>query len=135
MEDGWTVVSTKKRTKKPKEIVDKNYTQHHYKPYDTLSQLNKHGSNIIVKKRPDMTCFKETTFEFRKALERARLEKNLTRKKLAEMINEKISIIDGCETGKIYPSNNVIMKLNSVLGVTLPKLNKVKIAESLGVIE
>jgi putative transcription factor len=49
----------------------------------------------------------------------ARLEKKLTQAQLAQQINEKPQIIQEYESGKAIPNNQIIAKLERVLGVKL----------------
>jgi putative transcription factor len=62
--------------------------------------------------------------EFKVALQKARQTKGWTQKDLAQRVNEKQSLINDYETGRVVPSGQVIAKLQRVLGVSLPKLPK-----------
>jgi ribosome-binding protein aMBF1 (putative translation factor) len=75
---------------------------------------------------PEKITIYEISQEFKKELQKARTEKNLSRKKLAQMINEKESVISMYENGTGTINHNIIRKLNNVLGVNLPKLRKFK---------
>ena len=64
--------------------------------------------------------------ELSKAIQRARLDKKLTQKELATMINEKPQIVGEYESGKALPNPTLISKLERALGVHLPRPPKVK---------
>ena len=51
----------------------------------------------------------------------ARNAKGITQEKLANLINEKKSVIADYESGKAVPNNSVIFKLERALQVQLPK--------------
>jgi len=53
------------------------------------------------------------------AIQQARQAKSLTQKELATRINEKQSIITDYESGKAVPSQQVLAKLERILGVKL----------------
>ncbi|BFU19593.1 Helix-turn-helix protein, putative [Entamoeba histolytica HM-1:IMSS-B] len=52
-------------------------------------------------------------------IQRARQEKHLTQKELAQKINEKPQTIADYESGKAIPSQQVLAKLERILGVKL----------------
>lgn len=57
---------------------------------------------------------------------KARQAKGWKQSELAEKINVKPTVITEYENGKAIPDGGVITKLNRVLGVTLPKIQKPK---------
>ncbi|URD89420.1 Multiprotein-bridging factor [Musa troglodytarum] len=57
--------------------------------------------------------------ELRKNLMQARLDKKLTQAQLAQQINEKPQVIQEYESGKAIPNQQIITKLERVLGVKL----------------
>jgi len=57
--------------------------------------------------------------DLKKNIMQARLEKKLTQAQLAQQINEKPQIIQEYESGKAIPNNQIIAKLERVLGVKL----------------
>ncbi|KAG6484591.1 hypothetical protein ZIOFF_053112 [Zingiber officinale] len=57
--------------------------------------------------------------ELKKNLMQARLEKKLTQAQLAQLINEKPQIIQEYESGKAIPNQQIIIKLERVLGTKL----------------
>ncbi len=56
---------------------------------------------------------------FTSQLQRARLSKVMTQKKLASAVNEKATVINDFESGKAVPNQHVIQKLNRALGIKL----------------
>lgn len=64
--------------------------------------------------------------EFKVALQQARTAKGWTQKDLAQRINEKQSVVNEYETGRVVPNPQVISKLQRALGVSLPKIPKKK---------
>ncbi|VWU52879.1 multiprotein bridging factor type 1, putative [Hepatocystis sp. ex Piliocolobus tephrosceles] len=61
---------------------------------------------------------------FSKALQQARMNKKYTQSQLAKLVNEPETVIKEYENGRAIPKNNVIQKLNKVLGVNLPSPKK-----------
>jgi putative transcription factor len=69
--------------------------------------------------------------EFKLALAHARQAKGWDQKQLATNINVTQKLISDYEAGRLVPTGPVVMKLNRVLGTTLPKLPKPQRAASL----
>merc|ERR1712087_92456 len=61
------------------------------------------------------------SFDFKMALQQARVAKKMSQAQLATAINEKGSIINDYESGKAIPNGAIINKMNRTLGVRLPK--------------
>eukprot|EP00887_Chlorella_sp_A99_P007062 scaffold2.g7062.t1 len=59
--------------------------------------------------------------ELKKQIQQARLAKKLTQAQLAQLVNEKPSVINEYESGKAIPNPQVLSKMSRVLGVTLRK--------------
>ncbi|XP_050220222.1 multiprotein-bridging factor 1b [Mercurialis annua] len=57
--------------------------------------------------------------ELKKAIMQARMDKKLTQSQLAQLINEKPQIIQEYESGKAIPNQQIIGKLERVLGAKL----------------
>jgi putative transcription factor len=57
--------------------------------------------------------------DLKKNIMQARLDKKLTQAQLAQQINEKPQVIQEYESGKAIPNNQIIVKLERVLGVKL----------------
>lgn len=54
-----------------------------------------------------------------KIIQAARLEKKLTQKELAQKINELATVVSEYETGRALPNQNILAKMERVLGVRL----------------
>ncbi len=54
-------------------------------------------------------------------IQRARLDKKLTQKQLAGLVNEKPSVINDYESGRAIPVQATLTKLSRALGVVLKK--------------
>lgn len=98
-------------------------------PIETIRKFNA-GSNkaassstsMNTKKLDDETevlSHERVPSELRKNIMQARLDKKLTQAQLAQQINEKPQIIQEYESGKAIPNQQVIVKLERVLGVKL----------------
>ncbi|KAL7068833.1 multiprotein bridging factor 1 domain-containing protein [Cryptosporidium serpentis] len=59
--------------------------------------------------------------EFSKALQQARVAKKLTQTQLAQMVNEKTSVINDYESGRAIPNPALIQKISKCLATNLPK--------------
>ncbi|XP_020266582.1 multiprotein-bridging factor 1a-like, partial [Asparagus officinalis] len=57
--------------------------------------------------------------ELKKNIMQARMDKKFTQAKLAQLINEKPQVIQEYESGKAIPNQQIITKLERVLGVKL----------------
>ncbi|KAJ3482129.1 hypothetical protein NLI96_g7182 [Meripilus lineatus] len=64
-----------------------------------------------------------------KAMQTARMEKQLSQKDVAQKINEKPSVLQDYEAGRAIPNPQILGKLERVLGV---KLRGANIGEKLG---
>ncbi|MQL75449.1 hypothetical protein Taro_007826 [Colocasia esculenta] len=61
----------------------------------------------------------KVSMELKKNIMQARMDKKLTQAQLAQLINEKPQVIQEYETGKAIPNQQIITKLERVLGVKL----------------
>ena len=61
----------------------------------------------------------EYTENYSKEIQKARQQKSLTRKQLAQQINESESFLAKVEAGKIKPTEKVIKKLERFLGIKI----------------
>jgi len=59
--------------------------------------------------------------ELKKQIIQARTAKKLTQAQLAQLVNEKPSVINEYESGKAIPNPQILSKMSRVLGVTLKK--------------
>ena len=80
-------------------------------------QDNEEGEDFTL---PKIGC----TFTI--ALQKARLKKGWSQKKLAQMLNIKQIVITQYETGKAIPNGQLIARLNRILDVKLPSCKKKK---------
>ena len=62
--------------------------------------------------------------EVKKAIMQGRLAKKLTQAQLAQQINEKPQIIQEYESGKAIPNQQILSKMERILGVKLRGLKK-----------
>lgn len=62
--------------------------------------------------------------ELSKAISQARNAKQMTQAQLATAINEKAQTIQQYENGQAVPNGQVIVRLEKVLGVHLPRAKK-----------
>jgi putative transcription factor len=63
--------------------------------------------------------FEKVAPEVKQAIQKARLEKKLTQVELAKSINEPPKVIQEYEAGKAIPNQQILAKLEKVLGVKL----------------
>jgi len=63
---------------------------------------------------------------FTVALQQARVKKGWKQEQLAQALNINKNIINQYESGKAIPDPSLISKMNRILGVTLPPVNKPK---------
>ncbi|KAH8739868.1 multiprotein bridging factor type 1 like transcriptional co-activator [Cryptosporidium ryanae] len=59
--------------------------------------------------------------EFSRALQQARVAKKITQAQLAQMINEKVSVVNDYEAGRAIPNHALVQKMSRCLGVNLPR--------------
>lgn len=57
------------------------------------------------------------SYSLKMAIQKARMNKNLTQKQLAFAINVNSKIVNDYETGKAVPNKQILSKLSRVLGV------------------
>ena len=98
---------------------------------NVCSKCNKYGvevpKEIIQDYKPKIirkvSSDEEDSFEYNenysKAIQKARQQKNLNRKQLAQQINESESLLAKIEAGKIKPTEKVIKKLEKFLKIKI----------------
>mmetsp|Transcript_11299 Transcript_11299/g.34581 ORF Transcript_11299/g.34581 Transcript_11299/m.34581 type:complete len:130 (+) Transcript_11299:128-517(+) len=59
------------------------------------------------------------SFSVAKEIQKARLAKKMTQAQLAQQVNEKVQVINEYESGKAVPNNQILGKMERVLGVKL----------------
>ncbi|KAG0593257.1 hypothetical protein M758_1G309200 [Ceratodon purpureus] len=67
----------------------------------------------------DVLAHEKVSGELKKNLMQARLDKKYTQAQLAQLINEKPQIVQEYESGKAIPNQQIITKLERILGVKL----------------
>mmetsp|Transcript_18919 Transcript_18919/g.26541 ORF Transcript_18919/g.26541 Transcript_18919/m.26541 type:complete len:83 (-) Transcript_18919:186-434(-) len=80
-------------------------------------------------KRMETLGTRKSTQISKKALMQARQAKGWNQKQLAQQIGQAQAVVQQYEAGKAIPNGAIIQKLNRALGVTLPKIPKVKKAK------
>ncbi|KAL7430387.1 hypothetical protein ACHAXM_002169 [Skeletonema potamos] len=95
-----------------------------------------HTSTVNAKKieESDELKLNKVDKNLSKAIQQARMAKNMTQKDLATKINEKPQVVGEYESGKAVPNGQIIVKMEKVLGVKLPRPGK-KPAEKLSAAE
>lgn len=69
----------------------------------------------------------KVSLELKQTLVKARIDKGLKQKELAQLCGVKVGIIGGYESGKTVPQNKMIARMEKILGVKLPRPKKVKL--------
>ncbi|PIA65094.1 hypothetical protein AQUCO_00100523v1 [Aquilegia coerulea] len=90
----------------------------------TDAGLNKKAVTPVVNARKldeaaEPAAFDRVSTEVRQAIQKARLAKKFSQAELAKQINEKAPVVQEYESGKAVPNQNVLAKLEKVLGVKL----------------
>lgn len=87
-----------------------------------VSNVNKAGPGrnaLILENETEELTHKTVNTEVKKAIMQGRLAKKLTQAQLAQQINERPQIIQEYESGKAIPNQQILGKLERVLGVKL----------------
>ena len=84
--------------------------------------------NINIQKN-DKVILKEPSLNFQKALQQARLANNMSQKDLSLKVGMNLNTIINYEKGKEIPTNLIISKIEKLLNVKLPRIQK-KIIEA-----
>ncbi|KAI3961411.1 hypothetical protein MKX01_000541 [Papaver californicum] len=80
------------------------------------------GTSLNTRKLDEETevlAHERVPSELKKNIMQARLDKKMTQSQLAQLINEKPQIVQEYESGKAIPNQQIITKLERVLGVKL----------------
>merc|ERR1712083_84809 len=94
---------------------------------------NKTGANDDQKQKPKKVRVDEQQEDFRTdkigknfsvALQRARLKKGWKQQQLAQQLNVRQTVINQYESGKAKPNSALIARMNRILGVKLPAVQK-----------
>ncbi|XP_057289370.1 endothelial differentiation-related factor 1 homolog [Hydractinia symbiolongicarpus] len=65
------------------------------------------------------TKIETVSLDVGKIIQKGRLEKNLTQKDLATKINEKPQVINDYEAGRAIPNNQILSKIERIIGLKL----------------
>jgi putative transcription factor len=65
------------------------------------------------------TAHKTVSFEMKRKIQKARMEKKMTQKQLALALQVKPQIVNDYETGRAIPDSNLINKMQRILGTKL----------------
>eukprot|EP00250_Pteridium_aquilinum_P029766 c40091_g1_i1 orf=207-629(+) len=98
-------------------------------PIETVKKYNA-GSNKASTSTPglntkrldeetEVLAHDKVSTDLKKAIIQARMDKKLTQSQLAQQINEKPQIVQDYESGKAIPNQQIIAKLERVLGTKL----------------
>jgi putative transcription factor len=67
----------------------------------------------------EVLAHERVSSDLKKLIMQARLDKKMTQAQLSQLINEKPQIVQEYESGKAIPNQQILMKLERVLGVKL----------------
>jgi len=89
-----------------------------------------HNASVNMRKIEESNELKHAKVDkaLSKAIMEARMAKKMTQKDLATKINEKPQVVGEYESGKAIPNGQIIIKMEKVLGVKLPRLGKKPVA-------
>ena len=119
---GYSVLSKNQKTSSKK--LAKNHSSKGN--VEILRKTSAHGSKMHKILETDQIGVPKLSNEFKIAMVQARNAKGLTQKELAHRIAVKDTIIKSYENGKAVPQNNIIQKIEKVLGAKLPRPPKKK---------
>jgi putative transcription factor len=61
----------------------------------------------------------KVNFEVKKLIQQGRMAKKMTQADLAKAINEKATVVNDYESGRAVPSQQILAKMERILGVKL----------------
>ena len=93
------------------------------KKKEIKTRISKRGPSKLTKIDNETENFKieKVSLKFKKELQKARLSKKMTQKELATKLNVQPKVINDYESGKATPNIQLIVKMDRILGVTLPR--------------
>eukprot|EP00834_Sanchytrium_tribonematis_P004072 NODE_182_length_13754_cov_0.678067.p11 type:complete len:138 gc:universal NODE_182_length_13754_cov_0.678067:1719-1306(-) len=116
---GWDdkiVIGSKSRPKKPSEQKAGEKKEF----YSGNKSVNVEGSHLArVADLDEPNKVQTVSLDVSRAIQQARQDKKMTQKDLATKINEKQQVVSDLESGKSKPNQQVLGKLERVLGVKL----------------
>jgi putative transcription factor len=94
------------------------------------STVGKNGGVKTIRKQQNMdathklenseeTVHKKVSFDMKRKIQQARMEKKMTQKQLALGLQVKTQVVNDYETGKAIPDSNLINKMQRILGTKL----------------
>jgi putative transcription factor len=115
-EQDWDQIKWNKKPQKNKSSLIANTGE-----VETFNKSKNPTMNDKMRKleNSEETAHKKVSFSMKMKLQKARLEKKMTQKELAQSIQVKQQIINDYETGKAIPDSGIINKLQRVLGQKL----------------
>merc|ERR1719310_2259469 len=96
------------------------------KKYGAGGNASAHTASVNARKIEESDELKHNKVDksLSKAIQQARMAKKMTQKELATKINEKPQVIGEYENGKAIPNGQIIVKIERILGVKLPRPGK-----------
>lgn len=97
------------------------------KKFGAGGNTSAHGATVMSARKLEETDelkHQRVDKSLSKAIQQARMAKNMTQKELATAINEKPQIIAEYESGKAIPNGQIIVKIEQKLGCKLPRPGK-----------
>lgn len=88
-------------------------------------EKNEQYKNTLNKRKLDNEEIeiKKIDFNLSKLIQKARVEKKLSQKQLAEQLNLKATVIQGYESGKAIPNKTLLYKMGKILNMHLTGKN------------
>eukprot|EP00835_Amoeboradix_gromovi_P002899 NODE_175_length_15885_cov_0.420563.p9 type:complete len:140 gc:universal NODE_175_length_15885_cov_0.420563:8922-8503(-) len=110
------IIGSKSRPKKPSE-QKAGQMKEFYGGNKTASTEGSHLARVDREDEPGKVA--TIALDVSRAIQQGRLNKKMTQKELATKINEKPQVIQDFESGKAKPNQQVLGKIERVLGVKL----------------
>ncbi|KAM2407377.1 hypothetical protein ACFX1X_026572 [Malus domestica] len=126
----WEVVLLQKKPNIARALRDPkvvNQAMRSGEPVQTIKKFdggsNKKAAPVVSVKKLDEAAepaaLERVSTEVRQAIQKARLEKNMSQAELAKRMNERQQVVQEYENGKAVPNQAVLAKMERVLGVKL----------------
>jgi putative transcription factor len=86
-----------------------------------VETVKKHANMDAMRKleNSEETSHKRVSFDMKRKIQKARMDKKMTQKQLAQALQVKPQIVNEYETGKAIPDSNLINKMQRILGTKL----------------
>lgn len=92
----------------------------------TAKKENNRGSGPKPPQEGDEFKLPKVGQNLKIAIMQARTAKKMSQKELASLCGVGVDVIQKYESGKVVPTNNFVVKMERVLGVSLPRIIKKK---------